>query len=344
MSGATFDKADVDRIKHETDIIDMIRRDVVLTPKFKNQPTKEHFGPCPFCRAGEDRFIVWPVAKPDGTPPMWMCRYCKPDGGSVIDYVMQREGLEFSEAVGLLLDDSGELPVMPIVRPIRSPDKIVAAVEAVDRQITYWQRQRAGLIAELHEHPEVLAVLERDGISEQAAHHFDFGYAVYQDTRSLVLPWRYHYQGREIVKGVQHRAILGDAFPDGDPRYRWLYGSDGKSLFNADAIIDQHDDILIVVEGAKKAASLWSHGMTSVVGIASKTGWDSGWASRMGGFKRVIFALDPDASSEAVAAAKAFPGGAFVADLPMKPDDLLVATRGNVNVLWSYLDCARKVD
>ena len=346
MSALTSGRVDLDRLKHEADLLDLIRRDVVLTPKVRNRPLGEHYGPCPFCRGGEDRFIVWPTAKADGTPPKWMCRRCTPDGGSVIDYVMRREGLSFSDAVAWLDDGRSTvaLPASERLAPARAVATIEAELEQAERLADYWRRRADGLQAELAAHPDVLGQLAAGGIGEMAVRHFDFGYTTHQSARSLVIPWRYHHGGREIVKGVQFRSLFGDVFDEGDPRYRWQYGSDGKSLFNADAVLRPDDNIVIVVEGAKKAAALWSHGMTSVVGIASKTCWDGSWAGRFNAFERVIFALDPDADEAAVAAARTFTAGAYVASLPMKPDDLLVATGGNVGVLWGYLESARKVD
>ena len=347
MSFLTDDRIDLERLKHDADLIDLIRGDTRLAPKCSSRPLGEHAGPCPFC-GGHDRFVVWPTGRADGTPPMWMCRHCTPDGGSAIDYVMRREHLSFTEAVDWMSGD-GLRPAASgapgsAQPPSRPAADIEAELERAERLAEYWGRRANGLRAELGAHPEVVASLKRDGITADAALHFDFGYTVHQSTRALVIPWRYCHQGREIVTGVQYRALLGDRFDGGDPRYRWRTGSRGKALFNADAILEPEDDTLVVVEGAKKAAALWGHHLTSTVAIASKTGWDPAWAPRLAGFDRVIFALDPDADEQAVAAARSVPGRAFVARLPMKPDDLLVVTGGDVALLRSYIEMARKVD
>ena len=49
---------------------------------------------------------------------------------------------------------------------------------------------------------------------------------------------------------------------------------------------------------------------------------------------------DPDAVKQAREWAQTVPGSR-VAILPGKPDDLLVATGGDVDLLWSYLQDAR---
>lgn len=336
--------ADLEQLKHEADLIDLIRGDTRLAPKVQSRPLGEHSGPCPFC-GGVDRFVIWPTGREDGTPPMWMCRRCTPEGGTVIDYVMRRERLTFAEAVGWLT--SGRVvPTVRVVKHVaqgRTMAEIEADIERAEHLAEYWATRAATLRAELAQHPEVVVGLERDGISAEAAAYFGFGYTVHQGARSLVIPWRYHHRGREIVTGVQYRAILGDRFEGGDPRYRWRQGSRGKALFNADAILNPLDETLVIVEGARKAAALWSHCLRSTAAIASKAGWDAAWGPRLRGFGRVVFALDPDADEQAIAAARSTPN-AHVARLPMKPDDLLVATGGDVDLLWSYIAMARRVD
>lgn len=340
MSLQTIERVDLDQLKRDADLIDLIRPDTTLTPKHSSRPTGEHAGPCPFC-GGHDRFVVWPTGRSDGTPPMWMCRHCAPDGGTVLDYVMRRERLDLSGAIDWLAGDRAPTRPPMAKAPARPVADIEAELDRAERLAEYWGRRADGLRAELGAHPEVCAALLRDGISGDAAMHFGFGYTVHQGTRSLVIPWRYRHEDREIVTGVQYRAILGDAFDGGDPRYRWRLGSRGKALYNAAAILDPTDDTLVVVEGAKKASAMWGHHLTSTVAIASRTGWDPAWAPKVARFSRVIFALDPDAQTDAIAAASTVPG-ARVAYLPMKPDDLLVATGGDVDLLWSYLDQARR--
>lgn len=332
---------DIARVKDETDLIALIGADTDLRPLASGRPQGEHHGPCSFC-GGTDRMVVWPSPRADGTPPMWMCRQCSPEPSSAIDYVMRREGVGFKEALTIL---AGPMNLAPMDRP--APPRPVATIEdeleRAERLAEYWTRQAAGLRAELGAHPEVAIALERDGIAPQAVTHFGLGYGVHLGARSLVIPWRFSHGGSEVVRGVQYRAILGDAFPDGDPRYRWRAGSQGKSLFNADVVLVPVDDRLVIVEGAKKAMALWSQGAESVVALAGATCWDPTWAPRLAGFKTVVFALDPDATDRAIAAARTVPG-ARVARLPAKPDDMLKETGGDIDAVMAFIDAARRVD
>src|SRR5271157_4791422 len=59
----------------------------------------QFIGPCPICRAGDDRFAI------DVRKGLWSCRQCyggkrgKIAGGDVVDLVMRAEGVGFAEAV-----------------------------------------------------------------------------------------------------------------------------------------------------------------------------------------------------------------------------------------------------
>jgi hypothetical protein len=55
----------------------------------------EFTGPCPQC-GGTDRFAA------NTRKNIWRCRQCKPDGGSVIDFVMWLDGCDFVRAVKTL--------------------------------------------------------------------------------------------------------------------------------------------------------------------------------------------------------------------------------------------------
>ncbi|MBM3215285.1 toprim domain-containing protein [Candidatus Poribacteria bacterium] len=69
------------------DLIGVLAADgVMLRPK-----GKELVGGCPFCRAGDDRFLV------DAGKGLWWCRKCR-YGGNVVGYLQQRHGIDAAEA------------------------------------------------------------------------------------------------------------------------------------------------------------------------------------------------------------------------------------------------------
>jgi len=193
----------------------------------------------------------------------------------------------------------------------------------------YWRERR--LADELARHADVLGQLAAEGIGRMAVDHFGFRFADYHGSDALAIPWSV----RGDVRAVQYR-LLGD-HPGG--RYRWHEGS-RPTLFNADAVLVPGDDTVLVVEGAKKCAALWSHGITSTCAVVNKGGWKPEFAGPFAAFDRVVFVPDPDARGEAVDWATTVPG-ARVAHLPGKPDDLLVAWGGDVDTFWRYIETAR---
>lgn len=199
----------------------------------------------------------------------------------------------------------------------------------------YWRSSSAA--ADLLAHADVIRQLEADGIDRLAIDHFGIGWTVYgaggRGVPAIAIPWTVAGETR----AVQYRLLESN---DGG-RYRWHPGS-RPTLYNADAVLTPHDDTLIIVEGAKKAMSLWCSGITSVCAIANKSAFNPLWARHFAGFGRVVFALDPDATTEARAAAATVPG-ARVATLPLKPDDLLSASGGDVSLIMAYVDNARAV-
>jgi len=61
---------------------------------------REYVGPCPFCREGDDRFVVSPDKGRDGTGLFW-CRRCN-KGGDAITYLREVDGLSYWEALDAL--------------------------------------------------------------------------------------------------------------------------------------------------------------------------------------------------------------------------------------------------
>jgi len=195
---------------------------------------------------------------------------------------------------------------------------------------------------ELAAENRLIADLLREGVTAAAFRHFGWGLTTrrvedktlggWRDVEALVIPWT--SQGE--IRAVQFR-LLGWT---GD-RYRWAPGGN-PTIWNADAVTAP-GDTLYVVEGAKKACSLWGYGITNVCAVVNKRGWQSLDEKYRRPFakRRCVFALDPDASAEAHEAAASLPNG-WVATLPGKPDDILVECGGDPSLLQSYLDRARR--
>src|SRR5215207_4583374 len=115
-----------------TDLLELAGRDVVLV-----QRGQEWHGPCPFCRAGRDRFVVWPARD------QYWCRVCGRKGDA-LQYLRDRDGLTFVEAkaaLGLPLEPSST-PRAPAPPPFPRDDAPAAA----------WQVRARAFVAYAQEH------------------------------------------------------------------------------------------------------------------------------------------------------------------------------------------------
>ena len=247
----------------------------------------------------------------------WHCFGCGCSGGLLVgDYPLVRvisNGITLStDAIRRELD--------------ASKDRVNDHVASIYQERT-WQR------ALLARH-DILDRLQADGISEDACTYFDLGLGEHYGKLALYIPWTISGE----LQAVQYR-FLDDARGS---RYVFEKGTMG-SIFNGDCLSDPVDDYVIITEGAKKTAALWSAGFKSVCGLVSKSTWKDHykhWFDRVG---RVIVALDPDAEAEAHSIAQAVKHGR-VARLPAKPDDFLVHDLGgDTEAFWRWLEYARPV-
>jgi hypothetical protein len=340
---------DLDVLKHAAPILDIIGRDT----KLKRESATDGgswAGACPFC-GGVDRFVVRPGGRPsEGLAPGWLCRGCRPKGGTIIDYVIAREGVTFREAVDMLARDHGLADMPPArVEAIRADVTAAAAHEHMKRETaretmagTWWFKHCACQLA-LEDDEAVGAALAREGVPWIAQDYFRFGLTEHRGARALVIPWLSWTTDGTRLDAVQLRALDG-AFPGPggrDRRYEFVRGS-RPALYNDVALQPSMGrDYVVIVEGAKKAAALFGVGEGMVVALASKSAWRAEWAERFAHFRRVVVALDPDAYQDARAIAQSIRGG-VVASLPAKIDDMLAESGGDVDLVYSFIDSARR--
>lgn len=89
------------------DFVSLIEQKASISLAFKSNHFKfgrEFCGPCPFCKGGNDRLLVWP----DGSRPHLFCRVCLREG-SPAQFLMEYCNMTFGEALAELgLPDSDE--------------------------------------------------------------------------------------------------------------------------------------------------------------------------------------------------------------------------------------------
>lgn len=262
---------------------------------------------------------------------VWRCTVCEAGGGLVggNDPLAPLLGIGGGHMV---TTDPAQLAVWAAERDAAAASLEADKARKADALREYWAARRDVMAGEAR--VAVLDALLADGIGQHAVDHFRFRADTYSGTAAVVIPWTV----RGEIRAVQYR-LLGDVTGG---RYRWHAGS-RPTIFNADAVLVPDSDTIIVVEGAKKCAALWTVHVESVCAVVNKGGWKPEYAAPFAAFDRVVFALDPDAWQQSVDAARTIPGARAVR-LPMKPDDLLLATGGDVDVLWRYIRQAKAVD
>lgn len=170
----------------------------------------------------------------------------------------------------------------------------------------------------------------------------DFTYKVKEDllhTPTLTIPF---FDENENVLQIQHR-LLNPKNPK--DKYRPEKTGIGTPMFYAMPTVGLCGDLILVVEGAKKAMVTWSRFSGQVVGVPIQTGYDLLHEDLRG--KNVVIIPDPagNASEEVLKKpynlAKAINGK--VLQLPAKPDDYLLETQIDENGFYRLLKQARKV-
>lgn len=319
------------------DLVELIGADTVL----RKESSSSYCGPCPFC-GGADRCVV--RTKPHGEHlPGWWCRHCN-DGKpqDAIAYVMRRDHVTFQEACARLTGGAAPDPVWLAARRAELQRRIAesAAREAEHRALARKHLQAATAEADyqaaLWARLDLIGSLIADGVGEGAIDAFGFGLVHFGGKwgDALTIPWT---RGGELVS-MQYR-LLSAA---GSDKYRWAKGTSGR-LWNADVVDSPHDDLVVIAEGAKKGAALWSAGVTSVCAVANNTAAPAVVAEEHGQlakFGRTYVILDPDSRGFAGRAAADLPNGRAVL-LPMKLDDWLVTHRGDVDLLMRHCEKGR---
>jgi DNA primase len=281
------------------DLLSLVRRDVALTRKGMTSGG-EYAGACPFCRAGRDRFIVWP-AHPTGRG-RWWCRRCNASGDE-IDYVQRRDGVGF-------LDARRSLNVSPGPMPRRRP---VNATRVVEEPTAAWRARADTFVAECEralgcpDGNRTRDYLHGRGISGPAIRHARLGLNVVAKRESRTL-WGLHgdrgvWVPRGIVlpvtgaagalRGLQiHRA-------GADPKYVTVAGGT-NALYGAPRLSAAKPAIL--VEGAFDAIAIDQAAgdiVTPVATLSTTGARQPRWFARLSQAPLLLLCFDADEGGRA---------------------------------------------
>ena len=201
-------------------------------------------GLCPFHSERTPSFVIYPDKKD------YHCFGCGAHG-TVIDYVMQIEGVSLWEAVEMLADRLGI--------PINDSE------EYKRRKAEYIKREKQ---AQKHhkEVPKAADYLKGRGINGKTAKEFCLGWD--ENKKAVIIPLHDKY-GR--TAGHAERRLK----PDGKSKKYWnsyndAYFKKSETLYNIHRARKHVQERLYIVEGYFDVMSMWQMGYRNVVGVMGR--------------------------------------------------------------------------
>ncbi|ANO52662.1 CHC2 zinc finger domain-containing protein [Woeseia oceani] len=281
-------------------------------------------GLCPFHDDREPSLVISPKTN------LWHCLGVCQSGGSVIDWVMQAEGVSFRHAAELLLADYQPLAADKRTTAHSTVKKLPTALETdagdaklLVQVIDYYHET-------LKQSPEALAYLEKRGTANsEAIDRFKLGFA--NRTLGYRLPMKNRKDGAALRGQLQRIGVLrtsghehfngsivmpviddggnvtevygrkiNDNLRKGTPMHLYLPGAHA-GVWNAAAL--QASPEIIVCESLIDALTFWCAGFRNVTASYGIEGFtaDHLAAFKANGTQRVLIAYDRDQAGEAAA-------------------------------------------
>ncbi len=284
---------DLETVKASVNLIDLIGHDTQLK---KITGSGEYAGPCPFC-GGRDRFHA--------ADDWWFCRQCTNEKrGDVIAYVMQRDNLQFLEAVAALQGNTISTTFTPA--PPSAPDQKVQAEDWQDHAAQVVDVCETTLWADTPQARGVRAWLLARGLTGETLKAWRIGFN--PESRKIAGLWVEsgitipYFTGNTLrAINVRRPAAFLRAHPQAD-KYKLVSGS--KRVLFGTAHLAGRSDILIA-EGEFDAILVWqeAHDLIDVLTMGSATNVPAGaWLAYMVNAQRFIVATDNDDAGNSSAA------------------------------------------
>jgi len=295
------------------------RQLIEALPNYKKKTKEEYSSVCPFCNAGEDRFLFWPEKG------NYWCRVCNAKG-----FV--------SDAPGIQLDPEA-LAEWRRAEEERKAAEVATALEKIERLN---QRNNA---ARYHQQltPAAREWWHTKGLNDVSIASWQLGYTTNCPTApgeaAYTIP--IYYQSK--LYNIRHR--LADA--NGGNKYRPEVAGLPAAMFNADVLTDDSGFVseVVLVEGEIKAMVLQQNGFEAV-GIPGAQTFKAKWLHHFRGCgKRVYVALDPGAEEQAERIWQELGEAGVSAKLctfPVKPDDFFVLYGGTQLDFYTYMILAQE--
>jgi len=311
-------EAEIERIKSGIDLAALVRSKGV---ELKKHGSKDLAGKCPFHQDDTASLIVTPSKN------LWHCMGCG-KGGSVIDFVMEHDGLSFRHAFEVLADGSTAKLLtetkgvcrQSTVPKLDNPLDAREDAELMEQALAYYHER-------LQQTPAALEYLRQRGISDEAIGHFGIGYA--DRTLGLRLPEKNRKDGAAIREHLQriglyrasgHEHFNGCVvFPirDAGGRITEVYGrktvqkqvtgiyhlylpGPHVGILNPEALPQRE---LVLCESVIDALTFWSAGIKNVTAIYGTEGFTDELEAELVKHKvqKVHFAYDRDEAGDKAA-------------------------------------------
>jgi hypothetical protein len=281
----------------------------------RRKNSQEAAGPCPFCPlADEDGFLIWA----DGG---YWCRRCGKRGW--ID-----EGQPNAPSREQIL----EMRVAALERKQHENERRLAALERMAHCTDHLRYHQRGLAS-----PEAMAYWEGEGIRPVTVQLKLLGHCERCPTDREGRPsYTIPVINNNTLENIRHRLVGVTS-----DKYRPHMPGLGIQLYNADALKDSSDSI-VIVEGEKKAIVVEQAGFL-VVGIVGKRAFKREWLDAFARFRTIYVALDPDAKESARRLAALFDGRGRIVDLPLKIDDMIARYGAGPDDIQAFLNVARPI-
>lgn len=268
-----IDEDTVERIRKETDLVQLIGASVKLKRKGTNWQ-----GLCPFHQEKNASFNVNTLTN------RFHCFGCG-EGGSAIDWVEKHQGVDFKSAVKILADKLSifiDLDAKPGLRPGKI-QRLMPDPPRIDQKENLQIIQPADVCNWMDDPPApFLAWLRRKGITQRTARALGLQHSLGIRDRSLVF---FFNSGTKIRRELEdsHSCYWANGFAD-DP---WLIDSVKDPRIKRVCICEGESDTmrLIPMVGPDDA----------VIGLPSAS-WrpDAVMCWRIGAFREIVFCFDGD--------------------------------------------------
>ncbi len=301
-----LDKATIERLKRDVSVLDLLGRYGIATEK----RGRNHFALCPFHAEDTPSLAVDPIRN------TWKCFGCG-KGNSVVDFVMEKEGLDFAEAARKLLTDN---PFIMTGADLLRKQTASKKEEESPRLTPEESRQILDVIEHYHRtlsgpDSRGLDYLRRRHIADpETLRAFKVGYC--NGTLRKVLPessipalkkvgllradGTEAFDGCIVIPVFADDGCLGECFArfivDRKPTNHLYLPGPHRGALNARAA-EVYEEI-ILTEAAFDALTLYAHGIKNVIPCYGTGGFTDDHRAALKNTRRVFFAFDNDQAGE----------------------------------------------